>query len=432
MSEKNDYDVLDSNIKRKKGRPRKEFSNKAENVNVEEKKKRGRKKKEVVIEEVKPRKKRGRKAAVKYFSSSIRKKIPLTTVLQDNNNYILYLDIKDENEEQVVETDTLISPLQENKSGNILMVTPNNNVNNTVNDTIDNIFEKMKKENEDDIKNLQQDYENLLNDEEYIMNDTDCLTELYEKRCEHRETQDNQMIDNLEKMHKNYSIIDKIFLNEQKQELKNDDYKVTQEENRKRGYFELLKDFIENDTWIHKTNVCCWWCCNTFDTVPIGLPEKYIDSIDKFRVKGIFCSFSCMIAYRNNEKGDIKDFLINFLYSKITGTPLINIDLQPAPPRCSLKMFGGDLSIDEFRNSFKEERIYKMIQYPMFICKEYIEEIDIKNLKRVNYSVFTEGVQNKVANLDNKIVEDAKSRLLQIEQSTITLGNTIDKFIKIS
>ena len=81
-------------VKRKKGRPRK--NKPIEELPKGEKKKRGRKKKEVVMGEIKLKKKRGRKAAVKYFSSSIRKKIPLTTVLQDNNNFILHLDINED------------------------------------------------------------------------------------------------------------------------------------------------------------------------------------------------------------------------------------------------------------------------------------------------------------------------------------------------
>ena len=89
-------DNVEPVIKRKKGRPRKDTTLQNVPKNPEEKKKRGRKKKEVVVEEVKQKKMRGRNAAVKYFSSSIRKKIPLTIVLQDNNNYILHLDVKDD------------------------------------------------------------------------------------------------------------------------------------------------------------------------------------------------------------------------------------------------------------------------------------------------------------------------------------------------
>ena len=73
-----------------------------------------------------------------------------------------------------------------------------------------------------------------------------------------------------------------------------------------------------------------------------------------------------------------------------------------------------------------------MIEYPMFVSKDYIEEVDIQNVKRVNQNVFTDNLQPKVSNLDNKRIEDARIRLSQIEKTTITLGNTIDKFIKIT
>jgi hypothetical protein len=95
---------------KKKGRPRKNPLNMieatTENIQVE-KKKRGRKKKEKVEEEIKPKKKRGRKAAIKFFSSSIRKKIPLTTIIYDNDNYVLHLDIKEKTTENKITYDVL-------------------------------------------------------------------------------------------------------------------------------------------------------------------------------------------------------------------------------------------------------------------------------------------------------------------------------------
>ena len=74
-----------------------------------------------------------------------------------------------------------------------------------------------------------------------------------------------------------------------------------------------------------------------------------------------------------------------------------------------------------------KKKIYKMIDYPMFISRDFIEEIDIKNVKAVNKNIFQE---KTIYNLDDKRVEDARTRLLNIERSTVTLGNTIDKFIK--
>ena len=95
---------MDSDNKKKKGRPRKTPLPINENGDFEiepkEKKKRGRKKKEVDTNQVKTKKKRGRKAAVKYFSSSFRKQIPLSAVIQDSDTHILHINVKDNDEDK--------------------------------------------------------------------------------------------------------------------------------------------------------------------------------------------------------------------------------------------------------------------------------------------------------------------------------------------
>jgi hypothetical protein len=298
---------------------------------------------------------------------------------------------------------------------------------------IDNVFEKLKNENYENISTLQKEYDELIEKEDSILSDiinNEDLTDLYEKRVANREHQDNLLFNKLETYHKDNNVIDKLFGNENNIKEIEDNY--DQDQNRKKGFFEILSNFIHNDDWLNNTNVCCWWCCHSFDTVPIGMPEKYDELMKKFLVKGVFCSFSCMMAYKKEIKRDCtKDYLIKFLYTRLTGTFLLDAHLEPAPPRCCLKMFGGDLTIEEFRNSFKENKVYRMVEYPMYVCKDYIEEVDIQNVKKVNQNVFTE-VQQKITNLDDKRIEDAKLRLSQIEKTTITLGNTIDKFIKFS
>lgn len=407
----------DEVVKRKKGRPRKEINKDAEQKFPEEKKKRGRKKKEVVMEEIKLKKKRGRKAAVKYFSSSIRKKIPLTTVLQDNNNFILHLDVN-EDEHSEEETDCVNGI--ENMDINIGTIDETDTHNDSI---INSVFSELENENRDIIDKFQNEYNELLEEKNSILgnlndeNDLQNLSELYDERVKFREREDNIIVNKLEEIMKEPKTEEQI----------NDSMNGIQENNRKKGYFEILSKIIYNKNWIYSTDVCCWWCCHQFNTVPIGLPDSYNYESNKFRVKGIFCSFSCVLAYKKDKNIYNVDYLIKALYCKLTKTLLHESELKPAPPRCSLKIFGGELNIDEFRNSTLEKKIYKMIDYPMFISRDFIEEIDIKNVKDVNKNIFQE---KTIYNLDDKRVEDARTRLLNIERSTITLGNTIDKFIK--
>jgi hypothetical protein len=398
MSMENKPDV----VKRKKGRPRKIQTIEEPKVEAE-KKKRGRKKKEVVAEEIKPKKKRGRKAAVKYFSSSIRKQIPLTTVFHDNNNYILHLDTEmDEGNEE--ENDVIEGIVREST-------------------LLANEFQKI---------NLETDTESDTEGEDEI-----TLKDEYENRLRTREIEDKLLVDKLEELHNNDSFIDSMIYKQadvqclEDLETNESERERMQSLNRKKGYFEVLYKFIHNDAWLEKTDVSCWWCCHNFTSMPIGVPVDFVARIKKFRVKGIFCSFACMIAYAKNQHIFSK-YLVRYFYCKLTGEPISDTQLPCAPPRCALKMFGGELNIDEFRKKSKENTIYKMIDYPLFISRDYVQEVDTVNMRTANIKVFEDAVTQRVVSLDEKRVKDAKMRLSEIEKNTVTIGNTIDKFIKFS
>ena len=60
------------------------------------------------------------------------------------------------------------------------------------------------------------------------------------------------------------------------------------------------------------------------------------------------------------------DYLIKFLYTKLTGAKLSD-NIKSAPPRCSLKMFGGELSIEEFREGFDSYGMFPKINMPPMI-----------------------------------------------------------------
>jgi hypothetical protein len=94
-------------------------------------------------------------------------------------------------------------------------------------------------------------------------------------------------------------------------------------------------------------------------------------------------------------------------------------------------MFGGDLTIEEFRSSCTD-KIYKMIEYPMIIINDYVEEIEIANIKSINKMIFKEDTRNTMSSNDSdkKRIEDAKLRISKIEKATVTTGNTIEEFIK--
>ncbi len=385
-------------LKRKKGRPRKEKTE----IEEVEKKKRGRKKKEVGLEEVKTKKKRGRKAVIKFFSSSIRKQIPLSTSIYDNN-HILHIDVSDDenNETFKINVDEQNLKIQEYPF---------------VKDKLQELIENDK---------------NILLD--YIENencDDKSLKELYETRIKNRDTQDKLLVDNLDIIHESTNFIEKI-TNNVKAKTHDNTKKNINQDTSKNECFNLMTEFANKD-WLLQTDICCHWDCHPLfpDTIPIGLPVQYINN--KFRVRGIFCSFACMLAYNEVYVKNKQTQLIKFMYKKLTGEFDINKRMVKAPSRFVLKMFGGALTIEEFRNSTKEGKIYKMVEYPMFISRDYIEEIDLSIVKNANSNIFdnkNETLFHKVIPLDNKKITEAKNRLEKSGNSVKTIGNTLDTFI---
>ena len=130
----------------------------------------------------------------------------------------------------------------------------------------------------------------------------------------------------------------------------------------------MLTDFLNE--WKTKTDLLCWWCAHSFDNIPLSLPEYY-DKNNSYRSFGIFCTFSCLLAY-NNENNVTCKSKINHLYYKLTGK--FTMDIKPASSRYVLKSFGGCVDIKDFRSN---DYIYEMLKYPMYITRTFIKETKI-------------------------------------------------------
>lgn len=126
--------------------------------------------------------------------------------------------------------------------------------------------------------------------------------------------------------------------------------------------------------WVDKTDIHCWWCCHKFDTIPCILPEKYHKTF--FYGSGCFCSYNCAMSYNfdlNDHKVWDRQTLINLIVHKIYGYD--NITVHKAHPRQTLKMFGGKMSIENFReNNYNVTKEIKFLLPPLFCTVAAIEE----------------------------------------------------------
>lgn len=196
----------------------------------------------------------------------------------------------------------------------------------------------------------------------------------------------------------------------------------TTKESTHENVISVLKDFDKNKSWPEKTNIKCWWCCHNFDDTPVGVPIKIYDNI--FYLKGCFCSFNCCLSYVNDNKNMYKYDsiypLIKSLRAKLTKKHL-NDPLTPAPPRECLDIFGGELSIEEFR-SINDDYIFKRVNYPMKIIIEQIEKLNLK--PTVNKIVIKEA-QNEI---NEDLINQAQIRISKNKEMK-TVSNTLDKFL---
>lgn len=142
-----------------------------------------------------------------------------------------------------------------------------------------------------------------------------------------------------------------------------------------------LKHVIKEDLWPEETDVCCWWCCHKFNNSPCTLPTNYDSLRKRYTFTGIFCSWNCVKAYnfdksdhRMGERAGLISLLIKQLHSVET-----SISVKPSPHRQCLKMFGGYMTIDEFRNNSYNVECYLMnlIKYN-FVYPEITEVTNVK------------------------------------------------------
>ena len=120
-----------------------------------------------------------------------------------------------------------------------------------------------------------------------------------------------------------------------------------------------------------KAGICCWNCCHKFDNPPVGIPEWITPK--GISLYGNFCSYPCAKRYLLGATTEFLMFpvsdgemeLLEHLYHLETDAPLTET-IKPAPPRLCLEMFGGDLSIAQYRQGDTKytRNIYKLPMVP--------------------------------------------------------------------
>lgn len=398
--------ILNKNGTEKKKRGRKKKIIDESLIVPKSPKKRGRKpkNKDVILEEKIP-KKRGRKPKEKIYSV---KELPKTFFEENKSEtYILHL------------------PINKNDANNIPLPNINNDSKYSIYD------EKMNNYKINDV-NLLLTQSNMLNNEE--PSNSDNYSMFFDTDDAIISNNANDISNNT--INKNMNINMNISKNNSDNSNNNSDnnYKKDERDEKdedtkinkiiKKNLKNILYEFINanNDkTWPESTNTHCWWCCHQFTWMPCSLPEYY--KKDKFYVSGCYCSFNCTASYNFSKNDDDvweRYSLLNLMYKKLYNQKLTKINL--APPRETLKMFGGYLSIEEFReNSLKNDKTFVVIKPPLISIIPKIEE---------NISNSGKNFKNNIIQVNENILNKTQNNLKLKRNKPVTNPNsTLQSFM---
>lgn len=95
----------------------------------------------------------------------------------------------------------------------------------------------------------------------------------------------------------------------------------------------------------------CLWCCHSFSGESFVIPTHYDVYTGMINAEGNFCSPECGLSYTYKDPGitDSDRWLRHSLLRSVYRTLYTNKDIQPAPDKRVLRMFGGNLDIQQFR-----------------------------------------------------------------------------------
>lgn len=197
--------------------------------------------------------------------------------------------------------------------------------------------------------------------------------------------------------------------------------------NRISKVYEVLPKFynVEENKWPDRTNIYCWHCVHPFESTPVPMPVKYEKKSNTFKVRGCFCSFNCCKTYTNTHlngaaRHDVNS-LITFMYRKLMNRNTHSKILK-APPVTALDIFGGPLTINEFRKSCHDQiASVTQLNFPMILINDHIE-YSFTNSQRTNEQ--TNSTDKDLQNRMNEVAESwTKKRQKLIEDSKKTYEN---------
>lgn len=116
------------------------------------------------------------------------------------------------------------------------------------------------------------------------------------------------------------------------------------------------------EIWPARTGFPCMNCCHLFDTNPIPIVHAF--NQNKFYVSGSYCSVNCAKYVLLHSDVSMSSVRIDGFNRMVMEVFKIYDPVFPSPPPMMLKLFGGSLTIEEFRSNFATKDV-ETISWPL-------------------------------------------------------------------
>lgn len=116
----------------------------------------------------------------------------------------------------------------------------------------------------------------------------------------------------------------------------------------------------------YSPQTACFWCCHPFPWKASVLPISYDAYENMYACEGHFCSPECGLAYLYADPtlSDVTRWTRHTLLADMYRVLYKQKDVTPSPARSMLRLFGGPLDIEQFRQYTSSSEDMVAVQLP--------------------------------------------------------------------
>lgn len=135
--------------------------------------------------------------------------------------------------------------------------------------------------------------------------------------------------------------------------------------------------------WPARWSYWCKHCCHFFDTAPIGIPVRYDDLRERYFCIEPCCSDSCAKARIIGHGWSVGPIGLHFstMMRKAYGMGW-GYRVSTAPPQSRLDVFGGDLTIEQFRTYGERFVCWKVPNNVLIETQQLAEISRVEQIRR--------------------------------------------------